>query len=39
MAEALGGPPPPRTSGALQGLGGALAVCVPCATAARVLGG
>ena len=38
LAEALGVPPQPRTSGALQHLGCALAVFVPCATAARLLG-
>ncbi len=31
-------PPHQRTSGVLQALGGALAVFVPCATAARLLG-
>jgi hypothetical protein len=36
--EALGGQPPPRTSGARQCLGGAFAVFVPFATAARWLG-
>ena len=38
FAEALGVPPPQRTSGALQWLGGAFAVFVPFATAARWLG-
>jgi hypothetical protein len=37
FAEALGVPPPQRPSGALQSLGGALAVFVPCATAATWL--
>ena len=36
--EALGGPPSQRTSGERQFLGGALAVFVPFATAARLLG-
>ena len=36
--EALGIQPPQRSRGALQALGGALAVCVPLATAARLLG-
>src|SRR5712691_2215032 len=36
--EALGVQPHQRTSGELQSLGCALAVFVPCATAARVLG-
>ena len=35
--EALGGQPPQRTSGELQALGGAVAVLVPFATAARWL--
>jgi hypothetical protein len=35
----LGVPPHQRPSGALQSLGCALAVFVPCATAARLLGG
>jgi hypothetical protein len=38
LDEALGVQPQQRTSGELQHLGGALAVCVPCATAARLLG-
>jgi hypothetical protein len=38
LDEALGGPPPQRTSGALPALGGALALLVPLATAARLLG-
>jgi hypothetical protein len=38
LAEALGGQPQQRTSGELQCLGCALAVCVPFATAARWLG-
>jgi hypothetical protein len=38
LDEVLGVQPPQRTSGALQFLGCALAVCVPCATAARLLG-
>jgi hypothetical protein len=36
--EALGVPPPQRTSGARQSLGGAVAVFVPLTTAARLLG-
>jgi hypothetical protein len=36
--EALGVPPSQRSSGALQSLGCACAVLVPCATAARLLG-
>jgi hypothetical protein len=39
LDEALGVQPHQRPSGALQSLGCALAVFVPCATAARVLGG
>jgi hypothetical protein len=38
LEEALGVQPHQRTSGELQSLGCALAVCVPFATAARVLG-
>ena len=38
MDEALGVQPHQRTSGELQGLGCALAVFVPFATAARLLG-
>ena len=38
LEEALGIPPPQRSSGELQALGGALAVFGPCATAARLLG-
>lgn len=38
FAEALGVQAPQRTSGELQLLGGAFAVCVPLATAARLLG-
>jgi hypothetical protein len=36
--EGLGIPPPQRSSGEFQALGGAWAVCVPFATAARLLG-
>ncbi len=38
LDEALGVPPHQRTSGELQARGCALAVCVPFATAARLLG-
>ena len=38
LDAALGVPPPQRTSGELQALGCAVAVFVPCATAARLLG-
>src|SRR5262245_19745534 len=38
LDETLGVQPHQRTSGELQSLGGALAVFVPCATAARLLG-
>ena len=38
LDDALGVPPPQRTSEAVQSLGCALAVYAPCATAARLLG-